>query len=239
MNNPIFNESRIKSITVSPGATMTVQGTIHKTTLLAMVTAAAATLAWSLASTPFAMPVLVGGMLLGLIAVFAASWKPTLSPLLAPVYALCEGGALGVISAMYNTQTNGIVLQAVMITFGILFAMLALFQFRLIRVTDKFRSVVFACTAGIALLYLANIVLMFFGVKMPFLHGSGTLGIVISLAIIVIAALNFLVDFDNIEKGAEAGAPKYYEWLAGLGVLVTLVWLYVEVLRLLSNLNRR
>lgn len=239
MNNPIFNQNRINSIEAVPGATMTVQGAINKTTVLAVITAATATMAWSFASTPFAIVILAAGMIAGLIAVFAAAWKPTLSPVLAPVYAVCEGGALGVISAMYNTQSHGIVLQAVMITFGILFAMLALFQFRLIRVTDKFRSVVFACTAGIALLYLANIVLMFFGVKMPFLHGAGTLGIVISLAIIVVAALNFLVDFDNIEKGAEAGAPKYCEWLAGLGVLVTLVWLYVEVLRLLSNLNRR
>ncbi len=239
MNNPVFNQNRIRSIEVTPGKTMTVSGTIHKTTLLAAITAASATFAWSLASTPFALPVLLGGMLVALIAVFAASWKPALSPVLAPVYAVCEGGALGVISAMYNTQSNGIVLQAVLITFGILFAMLALFQFRLIRVTDKFRSIVFACTLGVAFLYLANMVLMLFGVKMPFLHASGSMGIAISLGIIVIAAMNFLVDFDNIEKGAEAGVPKHYEWLAGLGVMVTLVWLYVEVLRLLLNLNRR
>jgi uncharacterized YccA/Bax inhibitor family protein len=130
-------------------------------------------------------------------------------------------------------------MQAVLITFGILFAMLALFQFRIIQVTDKFRSIVFAATLGIALVYLVNLGLMFFGIKMPFLHDSSPLGILISLGIIVIAALNFLVDFDNIERGAAADAPKYYEWLAGLGVLVTLVWLYIEVLRLLFNLNRR
>ncbi len=239
MNNPLFNENRINSIEASTGDTMTVSGTIHKTTMLAAVTAATATLAWSLAVTPFAIPVMIGGFILGLIAVFAAAWKPRLSPVLAPVYAVCEGAALGVISAMYNAQSGGIVLQAVMITFGILFAMLALFQFRIIQVTDRFRSIVFSCTLGIALLYLANLGLMFFGIKMPFLHDSSPLGIALSLGIIVIAALNFLVDFDNIEKGAAANAPKYYEWMAGLGVLVTLVWLYIEVLRLLLRLNRR
>jgi len=239
MNNPLFNENRINLIEASTGDTMTVSGTIHKTTMLAAVTAATATLAWSLAATPFVIPVMAGGFILGLIAVFAASWKPRLSPVLAPVYAVCQGAALGVISAMYNTQSGGIVLQAVLITFGILFAMLALFQFRIIQVTDKFRSIIFACTLGIALLYLANLGLMFFGIKMPFLHDSSPLGIALSLGIIVIAALNFLVDFDNIEKGAAANAPKYYEWMAGLGVLVTLVWLYIEVLRLLLRLNRR
>ena len=136
-------------------------------------------------------------------------------------------------------MSNGIVLQAVFITFGILFGMLALFQFRIIQVTDKFRSIVISCTVGIALLYLVNMALTLFGVHMPLLHGSGTLGIGISLFIIVIAAMNFLIDFDNIEKGAAAGAPKYYEWLAGLGILVTFVWLYLEILRLLANLNRR
>ena len=239
MNNPVFNENRIRSIPVTPGASMTVSGTIHKTTFLAAITAGIATLSWSLATTPFALPVMAGGLILGLIAVLVAAWKPHLSPVLAPVYAVCEGAALGVISAMYNAQSGGIVLQAVLITFGILFAMLALFQFRIIQVTDTFRSTIFACTAGIALLYLLNIVLMFFGVKIPFLHDSGPIGILISLAIIVVAALNFLVDFDNIEKGAAANAPKYCEWMAGLGVLVTLVWLYVEVLRLLLKLNRR
>ena len=178
-------------------------------------------------------------MIIGLISVLVASWKPTLSPVLAPVYAVCEGAALGVLSSMYNSMSNGIAGQAVLITFGILFAMLALFQFRVIRVTDRFRSILFACTAGIALIYLMSFVLGLFGISLPLLSGAGPIGIAISLGIIVIAALNFLVDFDNIEKGAAANAPKYYEWLAGLGVLVTMVWLYVEVLRLLLNLNRR
>ncbi len=238
MNNPVFNENRIENIEATTGSAMTISGTIHKTTFLAAITAAAATASWSL-SGPLAMPVLIGGIIIGLIAVLVASWKPALSPLLAPVYAIAEGGALGVISAMYNAQTNGIVLQAIFITFGILFGMLALFQFRIIKVTDTFRSVVISCTVGIALLYVVNLVLMMFGIKMPFLHDSSPLGIAISLGIIVIAALNFLLDFDNIEKGAAAGAPKYYEWLAGLGILVTFVWLYLEVLRLLAKLNRR
>ena len=217
---------------------MTVSGTINKTTFLAILTAATATMSWS-SGPALGMPILIAGIIVGLIAVLVASWKPHLSPILAPVYAVAEGGALGVISAMYNVRTNGIVLQAIFITFGILFGMLALYQFRIIQVTDKFRSIVISCTVGIALLYLVSMVLSLFHVNMPFLNGGGTLSIGISLFIIVIAAMNFLLDFDNLEKGAAAGAPKYYEWLAGLGVLVTLVWLYLEVLRLLSNLNRR
>jgi len=239
MNNPLFNQNRIDSLEASTGDVMTVSGTIHKTVFLTALAAATATMAWSLAGSALAVPVMVGGVLVALVSVFAASWKPSLSPILAPVYAVCEGAALGVISAMYNAQSNGIVLQALLVTFGILFAMLGLYQFRIIKVDEKFRSIIFACTAGIALVYLANMVLSFFGTQIPFLHSSGPWGIAISLAIIVIAALNFLVDFDNIEQGAAANAPKYCEWLAGLGVLVTLVWLYIEVLRLLLKLNKR
>ncbi len=239
MSNPLFNENRIDSITATSGKTMTVAGTIHKTTFLTAITAAAATLSWSLANTSLGMIVMIAGLILGLIAVFVASWKPTLSPVLAPVYAVCEGAALGVISAMYNTQSNGIVLQAILVTFGILFTMLGLYEFRIIRVTETFRSVIIASTMGIALLYVVNLVLSLFGINLGFMNDSSALSIGISLFIIVIAAMNFLLDFDNIEKGAAAQAPKYYEWLAGMGVLVTLVWLYLEVLRLLMKLNRR
>jgi uncharacterized YccA/Bax inhibitor family protein len=239
MNNPLFNETRIESIQAVSGETMTVSGAIHKTTLLTCIAAAAGVVTWSMAASAMAMPILIGGSLLGLVLVLVASFKPTLAPMVAPIYAICQGAALGVVSALYNQQSQGIVLQAVLITFGILFAMLALFQARIIQVTAKFRSILFAATLGIALIYLLNIGLSFFGIQMPFLHDATPLGIGISLAIIVIASLNFLVDFDNIEKGAAANAPKYYEWLAALGVLVTLVWLYIEVLRLLMKLNRR
>jgi len=234
MSNPVFNENRIENIAATTGETMTVSGTISKTTFLAVLAAGTAAMSWSAAPT-LGMPILIVGIIVGLIAVFGAMWKP----LLAPVYAVAEGGALGVISAQYNIQSHGIVLQAVFITFGILFAMLALFQSRIIRVTDKFRSIVISCTVGIALLYVVSMVLMMFHISMPFLYGGSLLSIGISLFIIAIAAMNFLLDFDNIEKGTAAGAPKYYEWMAGLGVLVTLVWLYLEVLRLLSNLSRR
>ena len=238
MSNPVFNEKRIENIVATTGEAMTVSGTISKTMFLAVVTAGTAAMSWSSAPA-LGMPILIAGIIVGLVAVLVASWKPQTSLLLAPVYAVAEGGALGVISAMYNTQSNGIVLQAVLITFGILFAMLSLFQLRIITVTDKFRSIVISCTVGIAIVYALSMVLMLFHINIPFLHSSSTLGIGISLFVIVIAAMNFLLDFDNIEKGAAADAPKYYEWMAGLGVLVTLVWLYLEVLRLLSNLNRR
>ncbi len=239
MSNPVFNESRIESMEVTSGATMTVSGTIHKTIFLTALAAGTATAAWPFAGTSAGWIGLVAGLIIALIAVFAASWKPALSPVLAPVYAVSEGAVLGIVSATYNAQSGGIVLQAILITFGILFTMLAIYEFRIIRVTDTFRSLVVSCTIGIALLYLVTFALQFFGVSVPFLHDGGWMGIGISLFIIVIAAMNFLLDFDNIEKGASAGAPKYCEWLAGLGVLVTLVWLYLEVLRLLAKLNRR
>ena len=237
MSNPVFNENRIEKIAATTGEAMTVSGTIGKTAFLTVLAAATATLSWS--SGSLGMPILIAGIIVGLAAVFGSMWKPHLSPMLAPLYAVAEGGVLGVISAMYNVQSHGIVLQAVFITFGILFAMLALFQSRIIKVTDKFRSIVISCTVGIALLYVVSMVLMMFHINLPFLNSGSPMSIGISLFIIAIAAMNFLLDFDNIEKGTEANAPKYYEWVAALGVLVTLVWLYLEVLRLLSNLNRR
>lgn len=239
MNNPVFNENRIQSMETTSGASMTVSGTIHKSIFLTALAAGTATFAWPFGASPIGFGLLAGGIIVGLISVLIASWKPTTSPIFAPVYAVSEGAALGVISSIYNAQSGGIVLQAILITFGILFTMLALYEFRIIRVTDTFRSLVIACTMGIALLYVASMVLQLFGISMPYLHDTGMVGIGISVFIIVIAAMNFLLDFDNIEKGAAAGAPKYAEWLASLGILVTLVWLYLEVLRLLAKLNRR
>jgi len=170
-----------------------------------------------------------------LIAVLFSAFKPTTSPVAGPIYAIAQGVAIGVISSIYNAQSNGIILQAVLLTFGTMSAMLALYTFRIIRVTEKFRSIVFAATLGIMFTYLVNMILMAFGTKVPFLHDTGTVGLVISLFIVVVAALNYLLDFDNIERGAAAGLPKYYESSAAIGILVTTVWLYLEFLRMLSR----
>ena len=146
---------------------------------------------------------------------------------------------IGSISAIYNAQFEGIVLQAVMLTFGTLFALLFAYRSGLIKATENFKLGVAAATGGIALIYLATIVLGLFGIKIPYIHESGLIGIGFSLFVIVIAALNLVLDFDFIESGVEAGAPKYMEWYGAFGLMVTLVWLYIEFLRLLAKLQSR
>ncbi|MCY7312389.1 MAG: Bax inhibitor-1/YccA family protein, partial [Pseudoxanthomonas sp.] len=177
----------------------------------------------------------IGGMVLALVTIFKQTW----APVTAPMYALVEGFFLGAISAMYSHLYEGIVLQAVMLTIGTLFAMLFAYRTGLIKVTEKFKMGVVAATGGIFLVYLATIVLGLFGISVPFIHESGLVGIGFSLFVIVIAAMNLVLDFDFIEKGAEQGAPKYMEWYGAFSLMVTLVWLYLEFLRLLSKLQSR
>ena len=157
----------------------------------------------------------------------------------APIYAVIEGMILGSISAIFEKNYPGIVIQAVGLTFGVLFCLLMVYKSRLIKVTDNFRLGVVAATGGIALFYFISLALGFFGMRIPFIHESGPLGIGFSLFVVVIASLNLVLDFDFIEKGAEAGAPKFMEWYGAFGLLVTLVWLYIEILRLLSKLRNR
>ena len=161
------------------------------------------------------------------------------SPYTAPLYALCEGLVLGGISAFYEVKFPGIVVQAVGLTFGTLFCLLAAYKSGLIRATENFKLGVVAATGGIALVYLASIVLGFFDIRIPMIHESGIVGIGFSLFVVVIAALNLVLDFDFIETGVEQGAPKYMEWYGAFGLMVTLVWLYVEFLRLLAKLQSR
>jgi uncharacterized YccA/Bax inhibitor family protein len=177
----------------------------------------------------------IGGLIVCLVTVFKSAW----SPVTAPVYAVLEGLLLGAISAAFNARFQGIVFQAVLLTFGTLGALLLAYRTRVIRATENFRLGVFAATGGIALLYLVSIVLGFFGKSIPFLHSSGTFGILFSLFVVVVAALNLVLDFDFIEQGSNSGAPKYMEWYAAFGLLVTLVWLYLEILRLLAKLSSR
>jgi uncharacterized YccA/Bax inhibitor family protein len=157
----------------------------------------------------------------------------------APIYALLEGLFLGGISAIFEAQYPGIVIQAVSLTFGTLFCLLLAYRSGIIKVTENFKLGVAAATGGIALIYLATLVLGLFGVRMPFIHESGLIGIGFSLFVVVIAALNLVLDFDFIESGAKSGAPKYMEWYAAFGLMVTLIWLYIEILRLLAKLRSR
>jgi len=235
MANPIFNQNTINRADTAVGdERMTISGAIHCSISYALLLVASAVGGFSFAPQ-LGMAGVIGGAIIGLVAVFVSVFKPTASPVAGPVYAIAQGVAVGIISAIYNAQSNGIILQAVLLTFGTMLAMLALYTMRIIRVTQKFRSIVFAATLGIMFTYVVNLILMAFGTKVPFLHDTGTVGLLISLFIVVVAALNYLLDFDNIERGAAAGLPKYYESTSAIGVLVTTVWLYLEFLRMLSR----
>lgn len=239
--NPVFNEEKLQKLGQSGVLTnesvndvMSISGAINKTAILFVILLATSAASYAMPS----MFLLIVGIVGGLIAVLVASFKPHTSAIAAPVYAGFEGLALGTISAMYATMLDGIVLQAVSLTFATLISMLVLYKSGFIKVTDKFRSSVMMATGAIFLVYLVSMVGSMFGWNMPYLHQGGMIGIGISVVIIAVAALNLLLDFDNFDKAAQARAPKYMEWFCGLSLMVTLVWLYIEFLRLLSMLNR-
>lgn len=226
------------------GDAMTLTGTVNKTGLLLLLCVITATFAWSqiqftadgaVGAGPYVWGGAIGGLVLALITTFKPAW----APITAPLYALVEGFFLGAISAMYNHLYEGIVMQAVMLTFGTMFALLFAYRSGLIRATENFKLGVVAATGGIALLYLVTMGLGLFGIRIPYIHESGLIGIGFSLFVVVIAALNLVLDFDFIESGVEQNAPKYMEWYGAFGLMVTLVWLYVEFLRLLAKLQSR
>jgi len=177
----------------------------------------------------------IGGFIFAMITIFKKTW----APVTAPVYALLEGLVLGSISAMLELRYPGIAIQAVSITFGTLIVLLLAYRSGLIPVTEKFKLGVVAATGGIALFYLLTMVLGFFGVHFTSVYGSGPIGIGFSVFVVIIAALNLVLDFDMIETGVRVGAPKYMEWYAAFGLMVTLIWLYFEILRLLSKIRDR
>jgi uncharacterized YccA/Bax inhibitor family protein len=238
--NPVLNEEKLKSMMSQddlvgvPYEKMTISGAINKTLVLFAILLATSAISFMMPTTFL----LIIGVVGSLIAVLVASFKPHTSPIAAPVYAGFEGLALGSISAFYAAQFDGIIMQAVSLTFGTLLSMLMLYKSGLITVNEKFRAGVMMATGAIALVYLVSFVGSFFGWNMPYLHEGGAIGIGISVVIIAVAAMNLLLDFDNFDKAEQAQAPKYMEWFCGLSLMVTLVWLYLEFLRLLSKLNR-
>jgi uncharacterized YccA/Bax inhibitor family protein len=240
-SNPTLSPAVFNQPVAAGEQRMTIQGTVNKTGILLVLAVLFASLSWSkVAENPASAGMFIGvGAIGGFIVAMVTFFKKQWSPVTAPIYALLEGLAIGAISAIFNTQWNGIVLQAAMLTFGTLFAMLVAYRSGWIRATEKFKLGVVAATGGICLMYLVSMVLGFFGVNLGFLHGSGMLSIGISVFVVIIAALNLILDFDVIEQGAQLGAPKYLEWYAGFSLLVTLVWLYLEILRLLAKLNSR
>lgn len=223
------------------GEVMTLQGTVNKTGISLVLCVISAAWTWNmyLSNPGVVMPFLLGGAIGGFIVAIVTVFKKTWSPVTVPIYALLEGLFLGAISSMFEQMYPGIVIQAVGLTFGTLFALLFAYKSGLIKATENFKLGVFAATGAVALIYMATMVLGFFGTSIPYIHGSGTIGILFSLAVVVIAALNLVLDFDFIETGAERGAPKYMEWYGAFGLLVTLIWLYLEMLRLLAKLNSR
>ena len=242
-SNPALNVNSFRVDQAISGEAMTLAGTVNKTGILLICVVATAAWSWSRffrASTSDAvLPLmgigLVGGFVVAMVTIFKKEW----SPITAPLYALLEGLALGGISAMFERRYHGIAIQAVGLTFGTLFVLLMAYQSGVIRVTEKFKLGVVAATGGIAVFYLAQFVLGFFGVHFAALNGSGLLGIGFSVVVVIVAALNLVLDFDFIESGVSAGAPKYMEWYGAFGLIVTLVWLYLEILRLLSKINGR
>ncbi len=239
--NPVLSD---KSFDVARVGTerMTIEGVVNKSAFLLGLLLISAYWVWSkfFESLIYAevSTYMWVGIIGGLIAAVITTFKPRIANITAPVYALLEGLALGGISAFLESQYPGIVIQAVALTFAVFFSLLVAYRSGLIKVTENFKLMVVSATGGIFVVYMLSFVLSIFGINMPFLHEGGLFGIIFSLVVIAIAAMNLVLDFDFIENGAEKGAPKYMEWYASFGLMVTLVWLYIEILRLLAKARR-
>jgi len=249
-SNPALGENTFRDVAgsrfggaIDTTRRMTLSGTVNKTGILLVLAAAGAAWTWErflstrdlAAVGPLLLVGFLGGFIVAMVTVFKKEW----SPVTAPAYALLEGLALGGLSAVFDLRYPGIAFQAVGLTFGTLFAMLLLYKSGLIAVTQKFRMGIIAATGGIMVFYLAEMVLGFFGIRFMTINGAGPIGIAFSFFVVAIAALNLVLDFDFVERGANYGAPKYMEWYAAFGIIVTLVWLYLEILRLLSKMRSR
>lgn len=235
MSNPLLKHNVFQS-PVSSDEVMTVSGTINKSIILWMLLATSAFYSWMHPNVimPLVMPILFGGFILAMISIF----KQAASPFLSPIYAICEGLMLGAISLCFEKAHPGIAINAILLTVCVLFCMLAAYKTGILKATPRFQKVVIFSTLAIALVYITNLLLNLFGVgSLPYLHNSSGLGIVISLVIVIVASLNLIIDFDLIEQGVQYGAPKYMEWYSAFSLMVTLIWLYLEMLRLLSKLR--
>ncbi len=245
-SNPALSEKKFKDYQViDTDDVMTINGTINKAALMALIVFATAVYSWNILMSHVSieegytnvMPYMIGGAIGGFIAALIMIFNAKSSRFLAPVYAALEGLFLGGISAILELKYPGIAIQAILGTFGVLFALLLTYRAGIIKATDRFKRIIFTATAGVAIIYFISIVAGFFNYEIPMIHESGTMGIAFSLVVVVIAALNLIIDFDFIEKNAQRGAPKWMEWYAAFGLILTLVWLYLEILRLLSKLR--
>jgi uncharacterized YccA/Bax inhibitor family protein len=241
-SNPALNEKTFESRVAVAGEAMTLQGTVNKTGVLLLCVVITSAWTWGIAHSqapeaalPWMMGGLIGGLVFALVTIFKKEW----SPITAPVYALCEGLVLGGISALLERTYPGIAIQAMGLTFGVTAVMLMLYRTGVLRATPKFTVGVVAATGGIFVVYMVDLVLGMFGRHVPLLNSSGPLGIGVSAVIVIIAALNLILDFDFVETGVHARAPKYMEWYGAFGIMVTLVWMYMEILRLLGKMRQR
>lgn len=219
---------------------MTIKGTVNKTFILFLLLISTALFTWHQHFSGKDIHSLIwmgllGGFAVALITIFVKR----MAPYTAPLYALLEGFAIGGISALYETQFAGITTQAFLLTLGTLFSLLFAYKLGFIKATENFKLGVVAATGAIFFVYLVDLILRLFGMEVPFIHETGPVGIIISIVIVAVAALNLVLDFDFIEQGAEQRAPKYMEWYGGFGLMVTLVWLYLEILRLLSKIRSK
>lgn len=241
-SNPTLN-AKTFSVPGAYGDVMTVNGTILKTVILLLCAVATSSITWNAinqtqdyaAASGYMAIGALGGFVLALVTVFKKNW----AMVTAPAYALLEGLFLGGASALFELRYHGIAMQAVALTFGTAFCMLMAYRTGLIRPSQKFMMGVVAATGGIAVFYIVAMVLGFFNVSVPILYGNSPLSIAISVAIVGIAALNLILDFALIEQGAAQGSPHYMEWYGAFALMVTLVWLYIEILRLLSKVRSR
>lgn len=245
-SNPTLSGDTFTGVSYTANRTdaMTIQGTVFKTLMLLLLALLSAGWTWNKfyqaggnasAVSMWMMVGIIGGFIIALVTIFKKEW----AAITAPLYAVLEGLFIGGLSATLESAYPGIVIQAAGLTFGTLFAMLFVYQSGLIRATENFKLGVFAATGGIAIFYLVMMVLGFFGIQPSFMYGNSWLSIGISLFVVAIAALNFIIDFDIIEKGANSSMPKYMEWYGAFALMVTLIWLYIEFLRLLSKLRSR
>lgn len=242
--NPALNQKTFESLVVEGDKVMTINGTVNKTAISLAILVFGALYTWNLFNQTMSVeaiyPWMIGGSIGGFIVAMITIFKKHLAPITTPIYALLEGVALGGISAFFESMYPGIVFQAVTLTFGVLFSLLFAYRSGLIKVTENFKLGVVAATGGIFIVYMISWLMnMFTGAGISMIHDNGIMGIGFSAFVVVIAALNLVLDFDFIESGVERGAPKYMEWYGAFGLTVTLVWLYIEILRLLSKLRSR
>ena len=238
--NPTLNAKTFSSFDMTSEQSMTISGTVYKTAFSLLLLMTASLFTWNLpAGDPRSGGLMMIGMLGGFILALVTIFKQHLAKYTVPAYAILQGLALGGISKFFETMYPGIVTQAVMLTFGTLGALLLAYVSGLIKPTENFKLGIIAATGGIAFVYLISWILSWFSVSVPLIHSNSNMGILFSIGVVIIAALNLVLDFDFIEEGSEKGAPKYMEWYGAFGLMVTLIWLYLEILRLLAKLSSR